>query len=155
MVGTAGGPSVILDVTDGGGGGVDGVICNGCGAEGALPLRLRDLMLFALIVSESELEELSLRVLDRSGWLTSTSRSGGRPGSDFSASDASPLPSAPTPVDTPSNHLRMLLRLSPQFLQLESPVGGTGGCAWTSVVVVTVVSGSTDDSFGTGEADLF
>lgn len=103
-------------VTDGGGGTVSG-------AGGALPFRLRDLTLFALIVSESELDELSLRDFERAGRSTSTKRSGGP--SDFSASELSA--SAPTPVETPSNHLRILLRLSPQFLQFDS----VGGCCGT------------------------
>lgn len=102
-----------LLVTDGGGGG----IVSGIG--GALPLRLRDLILFALIVSESELDELSLFVFVRVERSTSISRSGGP--SDFSASESAA--SVPAPVDTPSNHFRILFRLSPQFLQLDSPSG--------------------------------
>lgn len=109
---TTGGVAV---ATLGGGGGTES-----CGAGGALPFRLRDLTLLALIVSESELEELSLWALDKAGRSTSTSRSGG-PESDFSASEFSP--SSPTPVETPSNHFRMLFRLSPQFLQLDSGCG--------------------------------
>lgn len=51
----AGGVAAVATATDGGGGGG-----TESGAGGALPFRLRDLTLFALIVSESELEELSL-----------------------------------------------------------------------------------------------
>lgn len=125
------------------------------GTGGALPLRLRDLTLFALIVSESELDELSLFVLARVERSTSMSRSGGP--SDFSASEFSA--SVPAPVDTPSSHFRILFRLSPQFLQLDSPSGlgvvgvvGGGGFACGEVEVAVV-----DDGVplgGTGEAGL-
>ena len=94
----------------GGGGGIVS------GAGGALPLRLRDLMLFALMVSESELEELSLWAFVRTCLSISTKCSGGP--SDFSASEFSVSP--PTPLETPSSHFRILLRFSPQFLQLFS-----------------------------------
>lgn len=49
------GCGVAVATLGGGGGGTES-----CGAGGALPFRLRDLTLLALIVSESELDELSL-----------------------------------------------------------------------------------------------
>lgn len=70
---------------------------------------------------------------------TSISRSGAP--SDFSASEVSA--SSPAPVDTPSSHLRILFRLSPQFLQLDCACGvAFSGCCWGSV------------SSGTGDGGL-